>query len=93
MDMMALKEEEKLSLEELNRYYDSLCKYARGRKLSNTTFGAVAIAPKLKGITNIVADKLTGVLAGGGCGEDIGWPEKYSGWYGYFCPYPSGNFR
>lgn len=65
MNILALKEENGLLPEELDTYYDELCKYARGRKLTNTTYGAITIAPKLKGITNIVADNLTNVLVGG----------------------------
>ena len=60
-----MHEENNVTSGQLDTYYDELCKYARGRKLTNTTYGAITIAPKLKGITNIVADNLTNVLAGG----------------------------
>lgn len=65
MNMLTLKEEAKLSQDELDLYYNELCQYAKNRKLTNTTRGATTIAPKLKWITNAVADKLTDVLAGG----------------------------
>ena len=66
MNMLTLKEEAKLSQDELDLYYNELCQYAKNRKLTNTTRGATTIAPKLKWITNAVADKLTDALAGGG---------------------------
>lgn len=65
MNILTLKEEARLSLDELDLYYNGLCQYAKNRKLSNTTRGATTIAPKLKWITNAVADKLTDILAGG----------------------------
>ncbi len=65
MNMLTLKEEAMLSQDELDLYYNELCQYAKNRKLTNTTQGATTIAPKLKWITNTVADKLTNILAGG----------------------------
>lgn len=65
MNIMTLKEEANLTLEELELYYNELCQYAQSRKLTNTTLGATTIAPKLKKITNVVAGKLTNILAGG----------------------------
>ena len=46
--MLTLKEEAGLSLDELDLYYTELCQYAKNRKLTNTTWGATTIAPKLK---------------------------------------------
>ena len=65
MNMLTLKEEAELSPDDLDLYYNELCQYAKNRKLTNTTLGATTIAPKLKSITNAVADKLTDILAGG----------------------------
>lgn len=65
VNILTLKEEAELSLDELNLYYNELCQYAKNRKITNTTWGATTIEPKLKQITNAVADKLTNVLAGG----------------------------
>lgn len=65
MNMLTLKEEAMLSQDELDSYYNGLCQYVKDRKLTNTTRGATTIAPKLKRITNVVADKMTDVLAGG----------------------------
>ena len=65
MNMLTLKEEARLSPDDLDLYYNELCQYAMNRKLTNTTLGATTIAPKLKRITNAVADKLTDILAGG----------------------------
>ena len=65
MNIMTLREENKLSLDELDSYYNELRQYTQSRKLTNTTCGATTFAPKLKGITNIIADKLINILAGG----------------------------
>lgn len=65
MNIMTLREENKLSLDELDSYYNELRQYAQSRKLTNTTCGATIFAPKLKAITNIIADRLINVLAGG----------------------------
>lgn len=63
--ILSLKEENRLSLEEKKQYYKQLREYIKNRKLTNTTKGATTIAPKLKKITNVIARKLTDVLAGG----------------------------
>lgn len=57
--ILSLKEEEKLSNEELLKYYDELRDYIKKRKLTNTTIGATIIGPKLKGITNKIAIAVT----------------------------------
>lgn len=56
---LSLKEEKKLNNEELEKYYKDFEKYARKRKLTNTTLGATTIAPKLKKPTNKIAEAVT----------------------------------
>lgn len=60
--ILSLKEEKKLNQTELQQYYTKLCNYVLSRKLTNTTPGALTIAPKLKKITNKIASKLTRFL-------------------------------
>ncbi len=60
--ILSLKEEKALNQAELQRYYSELRNYALNRKLTNTTSGALTIAPKLKKITNKVASKLIKLL-------------------------------
>ncbi len=60
--ILSLKEEKTLNQVELQRYYSELRNYALNRKLTNTTSGALTIAPKLKKITNKVASKLIKLL-------------------------------
>lgn len=60
--MLSLKEENALNQEEFQQYYTNLCSYALNRELTNTTSGALTIAPKLKGVTNKIAGKLTKLL-------------------------------
>lgn len=64
--VLSSKEESKLSVEEKQQYYQKLRDYCVGRKLVNTTIGATIIGPKLKKITNSIANKVCDVLAGGG---------------------------
>jgi len=64
-EFLNLAEENKLSLEEKKEYYKKLREYASKRKLTNTTKGATTVAPKLKNATNVIARKLTDILAGG----------------------------
>ncbi len=64
---LSLSEESQLSPAELNVYYDNLKKYIVNRKLTNTTKGALTIAPKLKGITDKIAIKVTRIL----CRSDV----------------------
>ena len=54
--VLSVKEEQKLSTEELKNYYKELREYVLKRKLTNTTPGATTIAPKLKGITNKISE-------------------------------------
>lgn len=63
--VLAIKEEEKLSKEELLRYYNELRKWVVTRKYTNLTLGALILAPRLKTITNRIASKLVPILAGG----------------------------
>jgi len=63
MKMLSLHEEEKLSLSEKKRYYEELRMAIIHRKCTNTTPGAVTLAPKLKKITNKVADVLGTILS------------------------------
>lgn len=60
--ILSQKEEKQLNKEELLEYYAQLKDYVQNRNLTNTTPGALTIAPKLKGITNKISDKLTRIL-------------------------------
>ncbi len=60
-------EELRLSPSELDAYYDRFQEYIMARRLTNTTPGALTIAPKLKGITDRIAVKVTKVL----CRSDV----------------------
>lgn len=60
--ILTLREEANLNPVVLQQYYTDLRSYALNRKLTNTTPGALTVAPKLKSITNKIADKLTRVL-------------------------------
>lgn len=61
--ILSLREEKKLSIEELKEYYKNFREYAYSRKLTNTTPGATTVAPHLKNFTNNIAGKLTKILA------------------------------
>ncbi|MBQ2902261.1 MAG: 1-acyl-sn-glycerol-3-phosphate acyltransferase [Agathobacter sp.] len=63
--ILSSKEESKLSLEEKEAYYAKLQEFCSNRKLCTTTLGALTIAPKLKGITEKIAKKVSSILAGG----------------------------
>ena len=63
--ILSLRDEKKLSPEELVQYYTNLCTYALQRKLTNTTPGALTIAPHLKGVTDKIVNKLTKILCRG----------------------------
>lgn len=56
--ILSVKEEQKLSKEELKEYYKELREYVLERKLTNTTPGITTIAPKLKKPVEKVAIKL-----------------------------------
>lgn len=60
--LLPLREEATLTPSALQQYYTDLRSYALNRKLTNTTPGALTVAPKLKGITNKIADKLARLL-------------------------------
>ena len=53
--LLSTKEENELSITEKKEYYKQLREYVKNRPLKVTTKGATTIAPKLKGITNILA--------------------------------------
>ena len=61
-NILSLNEEKQLNIEELLEYYAQLKDYVSKRKLTNTTPGALTVAPKLKGITNKISGKLTKIL-------------------------------
>ena len=61
-NILSLNEEKQLNKEELLEYYAQLKDYVSKRKLTNTTFGALSVAPKLKGVTNKISGKLTKIL-------------------------------
>ncbi len=63
--LLSLREEKKLSREELITYYEDLRSYVLNRKLTNTTPGALTICPKLKKGVEKIATAVTKVLAGG----------------------------
>lgn len=63
--ILTLKEEKLLTTPDREKYYIELRKYALNRKLTNTTPGALTIAPKLKKVTDWLAGKVTNMLSGG----------------------------
>lgn len=58
------KEECLLDERHRQEYLKLLRAYLRSRKLTNTTAGATVVAPRLKGVTNNIAAKLTRIMAG-----------------------------
>lgn len=60
-------EESRLTSVDLDAYYNQLQEYIMARRLTNTTWGALTIAPKLKGITNKIAARVTKVF----CRSDV----------------------
>lgn len=63
--LLPLREESKLSTDELEAYYRRLREYVLNRKLQTTTKGALTIAPKLKKIVGRLNQAVTKMLAGG----------------------------
>ncbi len=59
------EEEKQLPMYGLLKYYEDLRGNLLKHKMKVTTPGALTIAPKLKRITGIIADKVSDVLAGG----------------------------
>lgn len=57
--ILSSNEEKLLTNEELIKYYNDFKNYALKRKLTNTTIGATTLGPKLKGITNKIAENVT----------------------------------
>lgn len=64
-EMLAYSEEKRLSKEQLEKYYKKLRNTLIKRKMRVTTPGALTIAPKLKGITGKIAQKVSTILSGG----------------------------
>ena len=60
--VLSHREEQKLEKEEIVKYYADLKSFILNRKLTNTTPGALTVAPKLKNITNNIATKVTKYL-------------------------------
>ena len=60
--VLSLKEEQQLGLDEILEYYADLKDFILNRKLTNTTSGALTVAPKLKMITNKIATRVTRFL-------------------------------
>ncbi|MBQ8822864.1 MAG: 1-acyl-sn-glycerol-3-phosphate acyltransferase [Lachnospiraceae bacterium] len=63
--ILSNKEECRLSLEDKKAYFEKLREFCGKRKLCTTTPGALSVAPKLKKMTEKIARKVSGVLAGG----------------------------
>lgn len=63
--ILSSKEEGSLSETERSEYYKKLRDFCKNRKLTNTTWGATTIAPKLKKITGVIARKVCNILSGG----------------------------
>lgn len=57
--VLSLKEEAKLSREELLEYYSKYREYVLNRKLTNTTPLATVVGPVLKGVTTEIAKSVT----------------------------------
>lgn len=64
-EILSLKQENELSLDEKKQYYEDLRYYLFNRKLKVTTRGATTIAPKLKKVTNKIVGAVTKLLSGG----------------------------
>lgn len=62
---LSVKDEMKLSEEDRIKYYEDLRKNILSRKLTNTTPGALTVAPKLKKYVNKLDAFVTRILAGG----------------------------
>lgn len=63
--VLSKREEERLTSKEKLDYYSKLRDYCKTRKLTNTTRGAITIAPKLKTITGKICKMLCRFLSGG----------------------------
>lgn len=60
--VLSQREEQELEKDELLKYFADLKAFILKRKLTNTTPGALTVAPKLKNITNKIASKVTRFL-------------------------------
>ncbi len=63
--ILSNKEENRLSVEDKQVYFEKLREFCGKRKLCTTTPGALTVAPKLKKITEKIAKNLSVLLAGG----------------------------
>lgn len=61
--VLSVKEEQKLSTEELKNYYKELREYVLKRKLTNTTPGATFLGPRLKKPVEKIATKLVKIFS------------------------------
>lgn len=59
---LSLREEKELGKDEILKYYTDFKEFILKRKLTNTTPGALTVAPRLKKITNKIATKVTRLL-------------------------------
>ncbi|MBD5510548.1 MAG: 1-acyl-sn-glycerol-3-phosphate acyltransferase [Lachnospiraceae bacterium] len=57
--VLSLREEQQLGKNEILEYYFEFKDFILKRKLTNTTLGALTVAPKLKKLTNKLATKVT----------------------------------
>lgn len=64
-EMLSIEDEKALNGTGLEKYYSNLRNYVKNRKLEVTTLGALTVAPKLKGITNKLAQAVTKLLTRG----------------------------
>lgn len=91
--ILSSKEERLLSEDERSLYFAKLREYCKKRKLTNTTWGATTLAPKLKRPTNYICRKVCNILAGGKCRTYCRWNRKCTRGTGYICKHASGVIR
>lgn len=60
--VLSHKEEQELGKDEILKYHADFLEFILKRKLTNTTSGALTVAPKLKKVTNKIATKVTRFL-------------------------------
>lgn len=65
VELLSIREENKLSVEEKQIYYEELRRDISQRKPTNTTIGGAFWGPKLKKVTNKIAEKIGDILSGG----------------------------
>lgn len=74
--VLTSKEEAKLTPEEKKEYYEKLREYVLKRKLKTTTPGARFWGPKLKGVTNKIAEKVTDLFTADGAKVTVDGQEN-----------------